>query len=77
MGTIDQTTYTLTCPVCEQVEKRKVLDKGSSFGGSSWQSGVQFDNFEVSWTGGGVSEPSLVKALCKKCNIEPTISSAY
>ena len=77
MGINDQITYTLTCQKCAQVEKKKVLDKGSSFGGSSWQSGVVFSEFDVTWTRGGIYEPSIAKTLCKKCDIAANISSTY
>lgn len=77
MGTKDQTTYTLTCPQCLQAEKKKVLDKGSNYGGSHWQEGVDFSEFDVAWTGGGTSEPVITTAVCKKCNISPSIVSSY
>ena len=77
MGTIDQTTYTLTCPQCLQSEKKKVLDKGSSFGGSHWQGGVDFSEFTVTWSGGGISEPVISSAACNRCNISPAIVSSY
>lgn len=77
MGTIDQKTYTLTCQNCHKVEKGKVLDKGSSFGGSSWQSKVDFINFDVKWVGGGISEPEIISANCKKCKGISNVTTAY
>jgi len=77
MGIIDQTTYTLTCPKCLQSEKKKVLDKGSSFGGSSWQKGVDFSGFDVVWAGGGITEPVISNASCRMCNLSPMIVSSY
>ncbi|MDB5984915.1 MAG: hypothetical protein JWQ69_5930 [Pseudomonas sp.] len=67
MGVIDQTIHKLSCEGCRIEEEQKVLDKGSGWGGSSWQSGVDFQHFETSWSGGGKTEPNLTQATCRKC----------
>lgn len=67
MGTIDKTTYRLTCPQCGTTETGVILDKGSNWSGSHWQSGAKFDQFETSWSGGGSTEPDLVSATCSRC----------
>lgn len=53
MGIIDQTGYTLICPICNISESQKVLDKGSNWNGSWWQSGAEFVHFDATWDGGG------------------------
>lgn len=68
MGIIDQTTYTLTCSRCGATESQKVLDKGSNWNGSWWQSGATFMHFQATWEGeGGSTEPKLSSAICKNC----------
>jgi len=77
MGTIDSTLYTLRCPKCGAIESVKVLDKGSGWGGSSWQDGADFANFNTAWSGGGAQEPELVSATCKECAQPATVESGY
>ncbi len=67
MGIIDKTKYKLRCESCGVDEQSAVLDKGSNWGGSSWQSGTKFENFETEWVGGGITEPELIDAKCNKC----------
>lgn len=67
MGIIDKTKYKLHCESCGVDEQSAVLDKGSNWGGSSWQGGAKFENFETEWTGGGSNEPELIHAKCSKC----------
>jgi len=69
VGIIDKTTYRLTCPKCGAVEKANVLDKGSNWSGSYWQSGATFERFETSWSGGGSTEPDLTSATCRQCGV--------
>jgi hypothetical protein len=69
VGIIDKTTYRLTCPQCGTVETANVLDKGSNWSGSHWQSGATFERFETSWSGGGSTEPDLISASCKQCGV--------
>ena len=68
MGIIDSTIHSLTCDDCQVSENIKILDKGSNYGGSHWQSGKSFENFNSQWSGdGGKTEPRLISATCKKC----------
>jgi hypothetical protein len=77
MGIIDSTVYTLRCPKCGTSESAKVLDKGSGWGGSSWQDGASFANFNTAWNGGGTQEPELVSATCRKCDQPAIVESGY
>ena len=75
MGVIDQTTYTLTCPKCGASESQKVLDKGSNWSGSWWQSGARFTHFQTTWDGeGGSVEPKLSIATCKSCQSKAQVA---
>ena len=73
MGTIDKTTYHLKCPECLIEESSSILDKGSNWNGSYWQSNAHFTNFKTEWSGGGNSEPNLRMAYCNICNVEPIV----
>lgn len=73
MGSIDSTKHTLTCKPCSIVEASTVLDKGSNYSGSWWQSGTVFQLFETEWTGGDKTEPRLVRAVCKGCGASPGV----
>jgi hypothetical protein len=77
MGIIDKTTYTLRCNNCETTEEASILDKGSNWSGSHWQSGASFTNFSTSWNGGGKSEPELIEAKCKYCGQPAKSESRY
>jgi len=74
MGIIDQTVYTLECGNCGTQETAKILDKGSSWGGSHWQSGTDFYNFNSTWEGGVDREPKLIEISCKKCEISDGVT---
>lgn len=75
MGIIDQTTYTLTCPKCGDSEFQKVLDKGSNWRGSRWQSGASFMHFQTAWDGdGGSVEAKLSIATCKSCKSKAQVA---
>jgi hypothetical protein len=71
MGVIDKTIHKLSCASCNIVEEQSILDKGSGWSGSDWQSGVEFKNFNTIWSGGGKVEPTMVKAECKRCGKVP------
>jgi hypothetical protein len=73
MGIIDSTRYTLTCQPCDTAETSKVLDKGSNYSGSWWESGADFKHFDTVWSGGDRTEPKLVKATCKACGATPEV----
>ena len=77
MGFIDKTTYTLSCPNCGVDETASILDKGSNWGGPSWQYGAKFAKFESEWSGGGQQEPELVSASCKSCGTDAIVKSSY
>lgn len=75
MGIIDKCTYTLICPQCEISESASVLEKGSGWGGSSWEARASFAKFTTEWQGGGKSEPELLSATCKVCGSEASKTS--
>lgn len=77
MGIIDKCTYTLTCAKCGATESSSVVDSGSGWGGSSWDSGTEFSGFNTEWNGGDRKEPDLQSASCKQCGIPATITSKY
>lgn len=77
MGTIDSTLHTLECPQCGVKESKKVLDKGSRWGGSYWQARADFEAFQTSWRGGANVETELVTAHCKACGGPASHSSAF
>lgn len=77
MGIIDSCRYTLTCNRCGLTESERVLDKGSNYSGSNWGSGVKFKYFTTQWSGGGQSEPELIKAICDLCGELAEVSSRY
>ena len=69
MGVIDKTTYLLSCERCSVEETSSILEKGSNWGGSHWQSEADFTKFMTSWKGGGVAEPTLLSATCISCEM--------
>lgn len=77
MGIIDKSIHRVECEQCSEVEEQAFYDKGSIWGGSSWQSAATFQKFNVSWSGGGKIEPDFVKALCKGCGREAKLESRY
>ncbi|MBD1835248.1 hypothetical protein H6F61_21805 [Cyanobacteria bacterium FACHB-472] len=77
MGVSDKTNYTLSCERCAVSETVSVLDKGSGWGGSSWQAGKPFTNFTAQWKGGGRDEPEIVSATCNACGGVATSESKY
>lgn len=71
MGVIDKTTHKLTCDECGISEQVTMLDKGSAWGGSAWQEGKSFENFDVAWKTIVGGEPRVDKAKCKRCGAAP------
>lgn len=70
MAIIDSTIHSLTCNNCKVLESVTILDKGSSYGGSHWQSGKDFVSFNSEWSSSnGHIEPILISATCKKCEM--------
>jgi hypothetical protein len=74
MGTLDSTTHSFNCQFCKISELIKILDKGSTWGGSHWQKGPELKHFDVIWKGGNKIEPEILSATCKQCgtSISPT-----
>jgi hypothetical protein len=77
VGFIDQTTFKLSCPKCGAAESVKVLDQGSNWSGSHWQSSGKLDKFEAQWKGGGKEEPEITSAACKSCGSKANVQSGY
>lgn len=78
MGVIDSTIHRLECTKCEVFEEHKILDKGSQYGGSHWDSGCEFQKFNTTWDGeSGKKEPSMTDAVCKDCNRKAIHTSKY
>lgn len=69
MGIIDKSTHRLVCPKCGLSETATVLDKGSNWSGSHWQSGTKFEYFDTAWSGGCDAEPNLISATCRQCGV--------
>ena len=68
MGVIDSSTYGLRCQTCKREESHKILDKGSTYGGSNWQNPPEFSNFRTTWRHESKRhEPELISAICVKC----------
>lgn len=66
MGILDTTEHDLKCEQCGIAETVKVLDKGSSWGGSFWIT-PNSRHFKIDWNGGEKEEPKIVKAVCICC----------
>jgi hypothetical protein len=78
MGIIDKCTYTLSCELCGISEEKSVLDKGSGWSGSFWNSPPKFASFSTEWNGnGGPEEPELVSAKCATCGNPAEVQSKY
>jgi hypothetical protein len=76
MGIIDKKTFILICS-CGAEETASILDTGSNWGGSFWQSRKSFSKFNTTWSGGGQEEPEIISATCKVCGKSPEIKSKY
>lgn len=74
MGVIDKTTYKLRCAACDVTEVKSVLDRGSMWSGSHWESGPAFEHFRTSWEGSGSSEPELKASSCQTCGASATVN---
>ncbi len=72
MGVIDHTNHRLEC-TCGASESVKILQHGSSYGGS-WQAGKAFERFEVTWGAEGVTGPTISSARCSACGATPDVS---
>lgn len=78
MGIVDQFVITIKCPHCEVIEDGKVLDKGSTWSGSSWSNRTNFIKFKVTWQVSNVDGPPTVdKAICTECGADAEVSSSF
>ena len=77
MGTIDKLWVKLTCETCGATETASALDKGSMWSGSHWLGLGGFSLFEVHTSGGGLKEPEVTTASCKKCRAPAGVEQAY
>lgn len=77
MGIIDTLWVKISCDNCGISETSSASDKGSGWGGSSWNDLSLFANFDAILIGGGKKEPNVTSAKCKKCNQIAKIDSAY
>jgi len=77
MGVSDKLWFKVTCTNCKNTETCSVLDKGSGWGGPSWQSSCSFETFTAQFKGGGKSDPEVVSAICKKCSGQGTVETSY
>ena len=77
MGIIDRTQHSFECPNCGEQETCSILDKGSNYGGSWWQSGKKLEKFDVLWDGGAETEPKVLKATCKRCGVDARHTESY
>ena len=74
MGILDKTEYMVTCRHCGSSESVAVPDRGSRWSGPRWEQGPEAVLFSVEWTDGGLSEPQIRVANCKKCNLIASVS---
>jgi len=74
MGILDSTTHLFSCSSCKAQESVKILDKGSTFGGSYWHEGPPLVSFEVKWSTGGKTEPEVQSASCRICKTAETVT---
>ena len=77
MGVIDELWFKIACPVCDTTEILKVLDRGSSWGGSHWATPKSAGSFMISVRGGGAEVPTITAARCSACGSDATIESSY
>jgi len=77
MGIIDSTWFQFTCPNCGTMETVVAHDKGSSFGGSAWQTLSAPSSFVIVATGGGRAEPEVTSASCTRCGMRANVDTGY
>jgi hypothetical protein len=77
MGIVDKKSYTLKCPNCQKVEKGLVVDKGSTWNGSSWSNRCNFQFFNVQWSDSDSMEPNIVNASCVECGSAADVDYSY
>jgi len=67
MGILDSNKFIITCPKCGTIEPATVRERGSSFGGGTWQSGPDLKYFIAEWAGDNVGGPVITSAKCRAC----------
>lgn len=67
MGIIDSNKFRVTCPKCGTIESVAVQERGSSFGGGTWQSGPDLKHFVAEWSGDDITGPVITSAKCRTC----------
>lgn len=75
MGTIDSAHFRITCPECGNQETVSASDKGSGWGGSSWNNLRTATHFKMTQSDDGTG-PELTSASCKECEVDATWESA-
>ncbi len=75
MGTIDGENITLTCPACGATETCRILDKGSGWGGSHWQTPT-FERFDITLSGSATTYYN-VSGVCVACNADAAVTQKY
>lgn len=77
MGISDKVWFKLTCPKCGVTEVASSSDKGSTWGGPSWNSLTPLNSFSLQSIGGGNAEPEIAAARCTACNVTARVESSY
>ena len=77
MGISDKLWFKFTCPQCATAEVISVSDKGSTWGGPSWQSLSEPASFAITTAERAGGEPEVTSATCKACQVTANVSSAY
>lgn len=67
MSVLDSIIYSIKCNACSNEESIKLLDKGSIYSGSCWQSGYESIKFNIIWSGGYKEIPYPEVKLCNMC----------
>lgn len=73
MGYIDESSRRLSCATCKTSEVAKVLDRGNRHSPPHWDNYGPCEHFTLTETGGGLTPPKIISALCKTCDQAATI----
>ena len=77
MGIVDKKTYILKCSSCQKEESGLVVDRGSTWSGSSWSNRCNFELFKVQWDHSESSEPKITNATCIDCGSIADVNFSY
>lgn len=77
MGSIDKEWFRVTCSTCSVGETGSSTDKGSGWGGSSWNELTKFQKFDVSSEHSYEKGVNITAATCKQCGAPATIESRH